>query len=199
MREIFTPRLRMVPVREKNAQTLWLVLQQPDLRDFQDLPDLNAQEFRRSIAARPAELAPGAIGRFEWLLFWSAQNDGSETLEALGWVSLRVAQRSPESAEIGYSVVREARGRGVATEAVAGLVSEAFERARLRNVRAFCVPENGPSRTVLLRNGFHDEGVARHGATVQGHAVDVVAYCLSRSDWKAQRRAFTLNPSTTRS
>ena len=59
MREIFTPRLRMVPVREKNAKTLWLVLQQPDLRDFQDLPDLNAQEFRRSIAARPAELAPG--------------------------------------------------------------------------------------------------------------------------------------------
>lgn len=188
----------MVPVREENAETLWLVLQQPDLRDFQDLPDLDTQEFRRSIAERPGELRPGAIGRFEWLLFWAAEPDRGQP-EALGWVSLRIAQRSTEVAEIGYSVVRDARSRGVATEAVAGLVSEAFQRARLRSIRAYCVPENGPSRGVLLRNGFSEDGVARHGATVQGQAVDVIAYSLDRTAWEMQRRALMQNPSATRS
>ncbi len=181
MRPILTRRLRLVPVQEENAHTLWQVLQQPDLRDFQDLPDLDAAEFRRNIAQRPKELQAGAVGRFEWMLYWSAEGS-----QPLGWVSLRIPERATETAEIGYSVVREHRGRGVATEAVAGLVAEGFERAGLTRVRAYCVPKNVPSRTVLERNGFVDEGVARHGATVQGQAVDVIAYVLPRGRWVAQ-------------
>ncbi len=182
MRPILTRRLRLVPVREENAQTLWCVLQQPDLRDFQDLPDLDAAAFRRNITQRPKELRAGAIGRFEWMLYWS----GAEGAQPLGWVSLRIPERAAGTAEIGYSIVREHRGRGIATEAVAALVAEGFERARLARVRAYCVPENVPSRAVLERNGFVDEGVARHGATVQGQAVDVVAYVLPRERWVAQ-------------
>ncbi len=190
MRVFLTQRLRLEPVREANARTLWQVLQQPDLRDFQDLPDLDAAAFRRNIAQRPKELRPSAVGRFEWMIFWSAAD--ADASEPLGWVSLRIAERATETAEIGYSVVREHRGRGVATEAVAGLVAEGFERARLGRVRAYCVPENVPSRAVLERNGFLDEGVARHGATVQGQAVDVIAYALARSRWESRRG---LNPS----
>lgn len=194
MKLILTPRLQLVPVREDNAQTLWRVLQQPDLRDFQDLPDLDAAAFHRNIAQRPKELRRAALGRFEWLLFWNGATDGGP----IGWVSLRIAQRSTEVAEIGYSVVREQRGKGVATEAVAGLAGEGFERAQLRAVRAYCVPENAPSRAVLLRNGFVEAGVAKHGATVQGHAVDIVEYLLERRDWE-RRRTLMPNRSATRS
>lgn len=195
MRLIRTQRLQLVPVREENALTLWHVLQQPDLRDFQDLPDLGAAAFRRNIAQRPKELRSGAVGRFEWIIQWN-EPDGSPPL---GWVSLRIAEGVPETAEIGYSVVREGRGRGVATEAVAGLVAEGFERAGLTRVRAFCVPENVPSRAVLERNGFRDAGVSKHGATVQGQAVDVVAYVLERARWKVQRNGVSPSRSATRS
>lgn len=197
MRPILTARLHLVPVREENAQALWSVLQQPGLREFQDLPDLGAVEFRRAIVARPAELRAGEIGRFEWLLYWKAQLVDDDA-QALGWVSLRVPQRGPQTAEIGYSVVGSMRGRGIATEAVAGLVSEGFERAKLRAVRAYCVPENRASRTVLMHNGFVQEGVATHGATVRGQAVDVIAFLLERSSWEALR-AVTANRPATRS
>jgi len=183
MRVIPTRRLNLVPVREENAETLWQVLQQPDLRDFQDLPDLDAAAFRRNIAQRPKELRAAAIGRFEWMIYWR----GTDASKPLGWVSLRIAERATETAEIGYSVVREHRGRGVATEAVAALVAEGFERAQLARVRAYCVPENASSRAVLERNGFLDQGVARHGATVQGQAVDVVGYVLMRGRWLSLR------------
>lgn len=192
MRPILTRRLRLVPVREDNAETLWTVLQQPDLRDFQDLPDLDVTAFRRNIAQRPKELRPAAVGRFEWMIYRVADN-GSPPL---GWVSLRIPERAVDTAEIGYSVVREHRGARVATEAVAGLVQEGFERARLARVRAYCVPENAPSRAVLARNGFVDEGVARHGATVQGQAVDVVGYVLERDRWEYLRSLSPSRPAT---
>ena len=179
MRRIPTRRLQLVPVREENAETLWQVLQQPDLRNFQDLPDLDAEAFRRNIAQRPKDLHAGAVGRFEWIIYWN----GAHGRDPLGWVSLRIAERAIDTAEIGYSVVREHRGHGVATEAVAALVAEGFEQARLTRVRAYCVPENAASRAVLERSGFLNEGVARHGATVQGQAVDVASYVLGRERW----------------
>jgi RimJ/RimL family protein N-acetyltransferase len=188
MRTIQTQRLRLVPVGEENAEALWDVLQEPDLRDFQDLPDLDVAQFRRTVAARPKRLQASVVGRFEWLVYCArSEARGAGQNEPLGWVSLRIAERTPRGAEIGYSVVRAHRGRGIATEAVAALVAEGFELAQLHQIRAYCVPENLASRAVLRRAGFRDEGVVRHGATVQGQAVDVVAHRIDRERWTSQR------------
>jgi [ribosomal protein S5]-alanine N-acetyltransferase len=179
MKIVSTKRLRLVPVTPENAQLLWEVLQEPDLRDYQDLPNLDLGQFLRAVSERPKRLAPGVTGRFEWLVY-SAQEDSA----AIGWVSLRISDRSHTTAEIGYSVVRSHRGRGIATEAVSGLIDEGFRSARLRRIRAYCVPENLSSRAVLRHNGFEDEGMLRHGATVQGHPVDVIAHTLERERWQ---------------
>ena len=187
MRNLQTARLRLVPVTEENAPALWGVLQEPDLRDFQDLPDLDIAQFRRTVAARPTNLRAALPGRYEWLIYFARSGEADGV--PLGWVSLRIAERTPTTAEIGYSVVRAYRSRGIATEAVAALVAEAFDQAGLRHVRAFCVPENVASRAVLQRIGFRDEGVVRHGATVQGQAVDVVAHCIDRDGWEARKAA----------
>lgn len=173
----------MVPVTAENAGVLWHVLQEPDLRDYQDLPDLDARQFARAVADRPATLEPGAAGRFEWLLYPATSGDAAP----LGWVSLRISDHHQDVAEIGYSVVAAARGRGLASEAVGALVSEGFERAALRCVRAYCVPDNVASRAVLRRTGFVDDGTLAHGATVQGQPVDVIAHRLERGRWEASR------------
>ncbi len=198
MRTIQTRRLRLVPVNEKNAHLLWDVLQEPDLRDFQDLPDLDVSQFERTVAARPRRLQASVAGRFEWLIYFARAGEGRPDEVPLGWVSLRIAERTPTTAEIGYSVVRAHRERGIATEAVAALVGEGFDQADLRLVRAFCVPENRASRAVLRRIGFRDEGVVRHGGTVEGHAVDVVAHNIDRGMWESRKSA-TPNRSAIRS
>ncbi|HEY5426782.1 MAG TPA: GNAT family N-acetyltransferase [Candidatus Tumulicola sp.] len=185
MKTIRSERLRLVPVKPENAEVLWDVLQEPDLRDFQDLPDVDVAQFRRTVAARPPVLEPSAPGRFEWIVYF---NEAKRDRAPLGWVSLRISERTPTTAEIGYSVVRVHRGHGIATEAVAALVDEGFARARLSRIRAYCVPENVSSRTVLRRNGFEDEGIVPHGATVQGRPVDVIAHSLDRTRWQARIR-----------
>jgi len=178
MQTIVTERLRLVPVTLENADELWSVLQKPDLREYQDLPDVDRAQFRRMVAARPHILRAGSWGRFEWLLYI----EGIET--AVGWASFRIAERSTSTGEIGYSVVREYRGRGLATEAVRGIVSEAFSRLDMRKVRAYCVPENVASRRVLAGVGFEEDGVLAHGATVHGKPVDVLGFVLERVRWQ---------------
>lgn len=183
MKTLATPRLLLVPVTAANAGLLWEVLQEPDLRDFQDLPTVNRAQFLRAVAARPARLAPGTVGRFEWLIHF-AQGEPA----ALGWVSLRISEADRSSAEVGYSVVSRFRGRGIASEAVAALIAEGFRSANLRAMRAYCLPENQASRAVLRRNDFEEEGTLPRGATVQGKPVDVVAHSLERRHWEAALR-----------
>jgi [ribosomal protein S5]-alanine N-acetyltransferase len=180
MRTILTERLRLEPVTSANAGLLWQLLQQPDLRDYQDLPDVTRAQFLRVVGARPKRMTAGTVGRFEWLV-----HDAGADGEPLGWVSLRIAETNRKSAEIGYSVVRAHRGRGIATEAVAALIDEGFRRVRLREIRAYCLPENASSRAVLRHNGFTDGGTLARGATVQGKPVDVITHSLERERWLA--------------
>lgn len=182
MRALTSERLRLEPVTTKNANVLWTVLQAPGLRDYQDLPDVDLPQFARMVAARPPRLEPGAWGRFEWLIYLEG------IAEAAGWVSLRIGERTGATAELGYSVLVQYRNRGVATEAVRSLVDEAFQKTNVRRLRAYCVPDNAASRVVLKRLGFVDDGVLPHGATVQGHPVDVLAVVLERTTWETTDR-----------
>ena len=111
------------------------------------------------------------------------------------WLGLlRLSDGDKSSAEIGYSVVRAYRNRGIATEAVAALIGEGFHRARLQRIRAYCLPENHFSRAVLKRAGFETDGTLPRGATVQGRPVDVLTHILTCADWERtchpERRAF---------
>jgi len=182
---LLSERLRLVPVTTENAQTLWDILQLPDLRNFQDLPDIDLVQFQRNVASRPRSLAPGRFGRFEWLIYLEG------VTEPVGWASLRIGERTTFAAEIGYSVVRDYRGRGIATEAVHTLLDHAFMRLRLRRVRAYCVPENAASRVVLARAGFEEDGILPHGATIAGQPVDVLGHVLERARWEGLRPSKT--------
>jgi ribosomal-protein-serine acetyltransferase len=177
MRTIETARLRLVPVTPRNAGVLWELLQEPDLRTYQDLPAAGRKVFGQMVAARPAELSAGSSGRFEWLVQFAGSSG------CAGWVSLRVTDRKEATGEIGYSILREFRGKGVATEAVRALLKEAFEVARVARVHAFCVPANEPSRRLLKRLKFSAGGVTPHGATIGGRPVDVLLHKLERDAW----------------
>ena len=182
MRTLHTERLRLEPVTAENAGVLWELLQQPDLRTYQDLPDMEEAQFQRTVASRPQTLEPGAWGRFEWLI-----NLEGAPVNPIGWISLRIGERSTNAGEVGYSVVLDFRGRGIATEAVRAILDEGFSGAELRRIRAYCVPENAASRRVLEHVGFEDDGILPHGATVRGRAVDVLAFVLERAQWEQLR------------
>jgi ribosomal-protein-alanine N-acetyltransferase len=179
MKQLSTRRLVLLPVDARNARELWRVLNAPDLRKYQDIPRIPAEDCERQVRSRPRSLDGRSTGRFEWLLQTIA-----EPVRAIGWISLRVNDRTPHVGEVGYSLVEEARGHGYATEALAAAVDEAFSAGELEEMQACCVPENLPSRGVLNRTGFSEERTIRGGAVIRGRHVDVVLYRMTRSEWR---------------
>jgi len=186
MRMMRTANLTMEPVGPEKARDMWRLLQRPHLRDFQDIPRLALEELERQIRLRPKRLVRGARGRFEWLL-------RADTFEgSIGWVSLRINDRTPLLGEIGYSLIAEARGQGLATEAVRALVEEVFTQTDLTEIQACCLPENVPSRAVLAKTGFRETRTITGGAIVRGKRVNVVEHQLHRGEWTVKRRARAL-------
>jgi RimJ/RimL family protein N-acetyltransferase len=190
MRTLTTARLVLDPVDPRNARELWRVLGAPDLRRYQDIPRLRAEEFERQVRNRPRELTARPTGRFEWLV---RQGD---PLRPIGWISLRVNDRTGEIGEIGYSLVEEARGHGFATEALTAVVGETFAMTELGELQACCVPENAASRRVLDRAGFREVRLLKAGAMIRGRHVDVLLYALHRGEWTRARsiREFDRDP-----
>ncbi len=182
VRTLRTPRVSLIPVDARNARELWEVLNAPDLRKYQDIPRVRVEEFERQVRARPRALRPTASGRFEWLL--RAKDTGA----AMGWISLRVNDRSPRIGEVGYSLLAHARGQGYASESLRAVIDEAFLAAELDEVQACIVPDNAASRAVLDRSGFREERLLRSGAVIRGRHVDVLLFSVTRGNWDRARR-----------
>lgn len=72
------------------------------------------------------------------------------------------------SAWIGYWVAKDVTGGGVATAALALGVDHGFGRVRLHRIEATVRPENAPSRAVLAKAGFREEGLLQRYLEVDG-------------------------------
>lgn len=182
MRTVVTPRLDLIPVDADNARALWRVLQQPNLREFQDIPRITVEEFERQVRLRPNTLASGTTGRFEWLI--RERQSGAH----VGWVSVRINDRTRDHAELGYSLLTPARHRGYATEALSALVDDVFESTDLGELHACTVPENIASRRVLERVGFIESRLLHGGALVRNRRVDIFLYVFTRAQYVARLR-----------
>ena len=81
--------------------------------------------------------------------------------EPLGLISLRVAERDPGLAAVGYWLCAEARGRGTATVAVRLIARWAFDALGVQRLELTTAPDNVASQRVAERVGFTREGVLR--------------------------------------
>jgi RimJ/RimL family protein N-acetyltransferase len=106
--------------------------------------------------------------------------DGDGTfLGFAGIVDLDLAARQ---GEIGYTVTREARGRGVATRALRLVTDWALDGLGLERVELHIDPENEASLRVAERCGYHREGVLRSVHFKEDLRGDVAMYSLLAGD-----------------
>jgi RimJ/RimL family protein N-acetyltransferase len=84
--------------------------------------------------------------------------------------------------EIAYGVAPQARGRGVASEAVRLLTDWAFTTLGLERVQLKIDPRNAASIRVAEKSGYQREGLLRSAVTVRGHRTDVFVYSRLRTD-----------------
>lgn len=72
------------------------------------------------------------------------------------------------SAYLGYRLEGTMTGRGLGTEGVGAAVDWALGPGGLHRVEANVMPHNAPSRRLLVRLGFHEEGLALRYLNIAG-------------------------------
>lgn len=97
----------------------------------------------------------------------------------IGTVCLHNITKMPYfTSEVGYKFDVSYQHRGYAKEALAMLLSIAFDTLGLHTVFARCMPENRASRRLLLSTGFFEEGLERDSILIQGKWEDHIRYAI---------------------
>jgi [ribosomal protein S5]-alanine N-acetyltransferase len=89
-----------------------------------------------------------------------------------------------ETASLGYWVGEPYARRRLMTAALPLVLDFAFDRLRLHRIEAACLPTNVPSRALLLRTGFQQEGYARRYLQIDGKWQDHLLFAILREDWR---------------
>jgi ribosomal-protein-alanine N-acetyltransferase len=93
-----------------------------------------------------------------------------------------------ETGSIGYWIGQPYARQGYMTEALELALGYGFEHLRLHRIEAACLPANQPSRSLLAKSGFAEEGYARQYLFINGAWADHVLYAMLRDDWKARTK-----------
>lgn len=105
-----------------------------------------------------------------------------ETL--LGGIGLSNIRRGvSETASLGYWVGEPFARQGYMSAALPLVLDFSFHRLRLHRIEAACLPSNIPSRALLKRAGFHQEGYARQYLCIEGKWQDHLLFAILREDW----------------
>ncbi len=133
--------------------------------------DLTRAAFRRRVRRQFEDIARDES--FAFLIF----EMGSDAL--LGGLTIGGVRRGvAQAATLGYWMGERYAGKGRMTRAVAAATRYGFSTLRLHRIEAACLPENIASMTLLERNGFQREGLARAYLRIDGAWRDHVLYAL---------------------
>ena len=105
------------------------------------------------------------------------------TDDLVGGITLSNLRRGvTQAGTIGYWMGLPYVRRGYMAEAVYLILDLAFEDLRLHRVEAACLVHNEPSRNLLLKLGFSEEGLARHYLRIDGRWQDHRTFGILSTD-----------------
>ncbi len=80
-----------------------------------------------------------------------------ETKEFLGLAKLEITETNRVEAELGYMILPEHWGKGIASTVTEKLIETARNQQSIKRIFAIIDPKNVPSRKVLINNGFYSK------------------------------------------
>jgi ribosomal-protein-alanine N-acetyltransferase len=172
-----------------------VLLRYPRMNDYAQWSALR-EESRRFLTPweptwAPDELSKGAfrrrIGRYTreirsdvaYPFFIFRRQDGA----LVGGCTLSNVRRGvTQSASLGYWVGERFARQGYMTAAALALAPFVFQTLGLHRLEAACIPGNEPSRRLLLKCGFKEEGLARSYLQINGSWQDHILFALLEED-----------------
>jgi RimJ/RimL family protein N-acetyltransferase len=148
------PAIRLTPFDEQHLPGLRLLVADPSVRRYTRVPEPVPHDFERTWADRYRR------GRaVHSAMNFAIEDSGDGTF--LGVAVAPHLDHDERTAELGYVLGAEARGRGVATEALRQLTVWAFEEQDMIRLQLLISVSNDASKRVAQRCGYRFEGVLR--------------------------------------
>jgi RimJ/RimL family protein N-acetyltransferase len=119
-------------------------------------------------------------------LQWHFAVEDAATAHYLGSCCLMVEPDSPTSAELGYWFLREAWGKGYATESSAAMLELGFGRLGFHRVWGKCHVHNVPSAKVMEKLGMTYEGTQREHVWLHDHFRSSRMYGMLVDEYRAK-------------
>ncbi|HAK62819.1 MAG TPA: 30S ribosomal protein S5 alanine N-acetyltransferase [Alphaproteobacteria bacterium] len=142
--------------------------------------DLSRPAYRRRIKRHVQEMREDK----GYALFIFRQEDAA----LMGGLNLSNVQRGvSQSCSLGYWMGLAFAGQGYMREAVKAVLPFVFTELGLHRLEAACVPNNEPSKAVLRKTGFQEEGLARRYLRINGVWADHLLFALLDSDLAARK------------
>ena len=133
--------------------------------------DLSRAAFRRRLTAYARDREAGAA--YPFFVFRSSDD------ALAGGITLSNIRRGvAQMGSVGYWCGRPFARHGHTLAAVRALSNFAFRTLGLHRLEAACIPDNGPSRKLLLKAGFDEEGYSRAYLKINGVWRDHVLFGL---------------------
>jgi ribosomal-protein-alanine N-acetyltransferase len=120
------------------------LLEDPEVTRY--LPAVTPERYKQLFAAALEDYRKGLFSR--WGVWDAATND------FIGTCLVRPFVEVPGRLEIGYTLAKAYRGRGIATMVSRALVEYCFTRTSIKDVVALTHPDNIGSQKVLEKTGF---------------------------------------------
>ncbi len=137
--------------------------------------DLTRASFRYRVRRHTEEMARGEA--FSFFVF--REDDHA----LIGGLSLGHVRRGvSQAATLGYWMGAPYAGQGYMTRAARAACGYAFDKQGLHRIEAACLPTNEPSKRLLERVGFKQEGYARAYLNINGQWRDHLLFALLETD-----------------
>lgn len=176
MTMLITERLRLEPIDDHHFDGLQAMNSLPEVMRFISGQPETPEQTRNMIALVKERWAQYGFSWWAFIERASGRLVGAGCIQYLG--------RDPANPhEIGWRLVPDCRGKGLASEAARAMAAFAFEFLDAPTLVAVCLPENADSRRVMERLGLRYRGLEDWYG--RPHA----AWEMTRAAWDARTRS----------
>ncbi len=182
MQDIVTERLLLRPLQLEDVPAFAAYRRDPDVARYQSWDTAYSQADGERLVQAQQGVDLGDPG--PWLQL-AAVDRGSGAL--CGDCAVRVVTDQPHTAEVGVTLAPAQQGGGLATEALAAVVTRLFEQHGIHRVYAQADDRNVPVHCLLERLGLRCEARLLDADWFKGEWTTLRIYAALRDEWPRAR------------
>lgn len=174
--ELTTNRLRLRALREKDAPVLLSIFSNPHTMKYYGSEQMSGLE---EIEGLLMSFKKG----FEQKQAIRFGIEVRERGELIGTCGFHNWAKRVNRIEMGYELTQTEEGKGYMTEALSAIIPFAFQQLDMNRIGALIHPNNAPSRKLITKLGFQQEGLLRDYVLAGGEYMNLIMYSLLKSEW----------------